>query len=377
MIFAIDPISEKPQGIEAEDFAELDIMETNDLQEWIVEQPEIIGEDLLIIQTEYSDFEQTRDRLDLLALDRDGKLVVAELKRDKADETTDLQAIKYASYCATLTAQDIQKEYRKFWNDRNDNEDSLTPENVGEIFKSFLKTDDEEIHLTDEGWARFELDDKPRILLVAGSFGIQVTAPTVWLIEEYDLDVSCVTIQAYEHNGEILLNSRQIIPVKEVEEYMTKRREKQERQETGTRRTRSLYDLLDRGVLQEGDEVFFDPDRLSDNPQREWTKEDDFWWATVTGKTGQSDNIRWKHDGNEYSFTGLSKEILHRVEDRDKGKALHGYWFWCHPAFDGRYLADLRDSDAEASDRSDADKDQADETQTNEKSDAISDQSAP
>lgn len=84
----------------------------------MIENPEILGEELLVIQSEYANFEETSDRLDVLALDPEGKLMVVELKRDEADDTTDLQAIKYASYCATLTAEEVQKEYRTFWNGR-------------------------------------------------------------------------------------------------------------------------------------------------------------------------------------------------------------------------------------------------------------------
>jgi hypothetical protein len=65
-------------------------------------------------------------------------------------------------------------------------------------------------------------------LLAARSFGIQVTAPIMWLIEVYDVDITCVTMHAHEHNGELLLSTRQVIPIQEAEEYMTKRREKRE-----------------------------------------------------------------------------------------------------------------------------------------------------
>jgi hypothetical protein len=73
-----------------------------DLQGWIIADPGIIDDDLLIITAEYGGFEGLRDRLDLLALDPSGTVVLIELKRDRADATTDLQALKYASYCATL-----------------------------------------------------------------------------------------------------------------------------------------------------------------------------------------------------------------------------------------------------------------------------------
>ena len=45
-------------------------------------QPRHLGEDLLIIGKEFSGFDRTNERLDLLAVDEDGKLVIIELKRD-------------------------------------------------------------------------------------------------------------------------------------------------------------------------------------------------------------------------------------------------------------------------------------------------------
>lgn len=49
-------------------------------------------------------------------LDKDGDLLVAELKRGEASDTTDLQALKYAAYCANLTVNDVvemQARYAK------------------------------------------------------------------------------------------------------------------------------------------------------------------------------------------------------------------------------------------------------------------------
>ena len=44
--------------------------------------PGCLGEELLIIQKEFSGFDDTQERLDLLALDKDGRLVVIENKLD-------------------------------------------------------------------------------------------------------------------------------------------------------------------------------------------------------------------------------------------------------------------------------------------------------
>jgi len=101
----------------------------------------------------------------VLALDPDGKLVVIELKRDSADKTTDLQAIKYASYCSTISAEELQQDFRAFWNKRRDEDDQLTPEEVGDRFTEFLG---EDVATTEDGYADFVLDDRPRIFARRG-----------------------------------------------------------------------------------------------------------------------------------------------------------------------------------------------------------------
>lgn len=350
MIFSVDQEAELLEHLPERELAQLNILERDDLEEWVIEEPRILGEDLLVITSEYSKFEDLYDRLDILAIDTDGKLVVVELKRDKADRTTDLQAIKYAGYCATLTAEQIQQEYREFWSDRGTTQ--LAPEDVAEAFVDFLEEGAlAEVTTTDEGWANFELDDKPRILLAAGSFGKEVSSPVMWLINEYGMDITCTRIEAHEHEGRVLLNSQQVIPVPEAEEYMTKRREKQEKQESSSRRSWALPVLLERGVLVPGDIVVFDESRVPASADRAWDPEDEFFRARVTGDTGQQDNVEWLHDGETYSFTGLSKELLHHLTGKGRDKRLNGYKYWCHPDLDYRTLSELRNSKETAPDR--------------------------
>lgn len=241
MLFSIDSSGNEITKVPSKDHARLDIYERDDLEEWIIREPRLLDEELMIISSEYSMFEDTHDRLDILALDGDGNLVVAELKRDRADRTTDLQAIKYASYCSNLTAEKVQKDYRTFWNDRNGDE-QLTPEEVGRIFANHLNEgSEEEVVTIEEGWADFDLDDEPRIILAAGRYGTEVTSPVMWLSQEYGMDISCVKIIAYEHEGKIILSSRQLVPPPEAEEYMTRRREKKKEQSEGYSDTKKMY----------------------------------------------------------------------------------------------------------------------------------------
>lgn len=304
MLFKIDGQG-AVESVPKHELAELGLRERDDLQEWVIEEPRILGEDLLVVTSEYAGFEDTLDRLDVLALDPEGKLVVIELKRDRADSNTDLQALKYASFCSTLTAEDIQQLYREFHTGRNNGD--LSAEEVGDRFVTFLDSEDPVV-LGEEGWAEFELDDRPRVMLAAGDFGTEITSPVLWLHEEFGLDISCVRLRAYERDSEYLIQGQQIIPVPETEEYKTKRREKQDKQQSN-RRPRAVKALLERGVLREGDELrfneaMFDADWCPEGVEEQWNPDDDLWQAVVTGKEGRNDNVRWRYDGEEYSFTG-------------------------------------------------------------------------
>ncbi|HLM39878.1 MAG TPA: hypothetical protein VK434_09835, partial [Microvirga sp.] len=56
-------------------FGELGLRERDHLQEWLAALPDALGEELLIIQKEFDGFADTRERLDLLALDKEGLLI--------------------------------------------------------------------------------------------------------------------------------------------------------------------------------------------------------------------------------------------------------------------------------------------------------------
>ncbi len=61
-------------------FSSLGFREREHLQEWLAKNPqaltkkEDVNDELLIIQKEFAGFDETKERLDLLALDKDGNL---------------------------------------------------------------------------------------------------------------------------------------------------------------------------------------------------------------------------------------------------------------------------------------------------------------
>lgn len=137
---------------------------------------------MLLVSNEYDRFDKTRERLDLLALDKNGKLVIVELKRGPR-KTAELQAVKYAAYCSTLTFDKLIPLRRKFMSRRGIDQDD---ENTRKELEGFIENIQFE-----------ELDDEPRIMLVAKEFRPEITASVLWL-RKFGLDISCIKLSPYK-----------------------------------------------------------------------------------------------------------------------------------------------------------------------------------
>ena len=101
-MFRVDRASNRISRLAQKRFSDLNLRERDHLQEWLVHQPDALGEDLLILQKEFDGFDETRERLDLLALDKAGNLVVIENKLDDSGRDVTWQALKYTAYVSTL-----------------------------------------------------------------------------------------------------------------------------------------------------------------------------------------------------------------------------------------------------------------------------------
>src|SRR4051812_4877985 len=81
---------------------DLGLTEPAHLERWVIQHPETLGIGIMIVASQYDRWvtpggSEAKDRLDLLGLDQQGRLVVAELKRGRAPDTVELQAVKYAA----------------------------------------------------------------------------------------------------------------------------------------------------------------------------------------------------------------------------------------------------------------------------------------
>ena len=122
-MFRVDLSENRLVRLKERRFADLNLRERDHLQEWLVRMPDALGEELLIVQKEFDGFADTRERLDLLALDKEGRLVVVENKLDDSGRDVVWQALKYVAYCSSLKKAEIvevNQNYLDRWSDGAD-----------------------------------------------------------------------------------------------------------------------------------------------------------------------------------------------------------------------------------------------------------------
>ena len=168
--------------------------------------PEALGEELLIIQKEFDGFADTRERLDLLALDKDGKLVIIENKLDDTGRDVVWQTIKYAAYCSNLNKADIVEIYQRYLDRWRSGESAET--NICE----FLDRETLEEVVLNPG-------NDQRVVFIAGNFRKEVTATVLWLLGN-GIRAQCHRVVPYCFGEDILLDLQQIIPTPEAADFM-------------------------------------------------------------------------------------------------------------------------------------------------------------
>jgi hypothetical protein len=217
--------------------AELRVRERYDFQEWVIAAPQLLGEDLLVVTSEFADFDRTAERIDVLAVDRKGKLVIVELKRTAVGSYADLQAIRYAAYCSTFSLNDVADLYSSHVRSRENR--NVSAVEAAEEIREFVEAPDFE-----------EFDDKPRIILAAEQFPAEMTAALLWL-RSFELDISAVRLRPYVLDGELLLDTQVLIPLAEAEDFIIRKEKKEVRESDRERGKGELYRVWFQPLIDE------------------------------------------------------------------------------------------------------------------------------
>ena len=201
-LFRVYPETKSSRKVAEVEFAHLGLHEQSDIQEWVAANPGILGDDLLIVAKEFNNFDRTNERLDLLAVDADGKLVIIELKRDYSGINAHWQAIKYASYLRHATHKDVVSMLR--------NHESISESNAEERL----------IEHTSSGTLE-DLNSDQRIILASHRFAREVTSAVLWLNEKALVEnlITCIQLIPHQDGDSLYVQTNTIIPVLGTEPY--------------------------------------------------------------------------------------------------------------------------------------------------------------
>jgi predicted transport protein len=256
------------------------------------------------------------DRLDVLGLDRDGRLVVIELKRDAAPDTVDMQALKYAALVSRFTRDDLAKVHAQYLTKRRG--EPVSKETAAAELDEWATITEESLRL-------------PRLILMATDFPITATATVVFLHQQLGLDVQLRKFQAYRTARETLVTVSQLYPPPDVEEFVLSPEVSEQRQERTERQRRqreanTVSRLVEAGALEPGTRLqFFAPSPDLQVQAEYWFREKpDRQWATWQDDTTQP--LIWEADGQPYSPTGLASHILEEAAARTG--AIQGPLYW-------------------------------------------------
>jgi len=196
--------------VESTRFAEDDIRERADLQRMLREAIGVVVPGAMVLAEEFSDWEDSRRRIDLLCLDEDANLVVVELKRGETGAHMELQALRYAAMVSGMTFARAVSAHERFLSAREAEADAE------ERILGFLGWDEPD----EDTFAR-----DVRIVLVAADFSTEITTTVLWLIER-GLDIRCVRMYPHRLGDQTLVSVEQVIPLPSAEAYQVRLREK-------------------------------------------------------------------------------------------------------------------------------------------------------
>jgi hypothetical protein len=156
------------------------------IQSWLEKDISLISSDLLIIgrevETAYGGF------IDLLCLDRNGDVVIVELKRDKTPREVTAQALDYASWVKDLSHEKTTEIANNYF----------TAQGLPRIEETFSQKFNLELPTT--------LNTNHKILIIASEIDSSTERIINYLSETYGVGINAVTFQYFkdEDNRELL-----------------------------------------------------------------------------------------------------------------------------------------------------------------------------
>jgi hypothetical protein len=170
----------------------------NDLENWIIKDPTILDLDLMIlgrqVHTDHGGY------IDILGLNKDGDLVVVELKRNKTPRDVIAQCLDYASWVSDLSYEQIIELHKKY---------------TGNILEdSFQSIFDDQSPET--------LNENHQIVIVAASLDDATERIIQYLADKHSININAVFFNVFEIEGKQVLGRSWLKDPEVIEEKASK-----------------------------------------------------------------------------------------------------------------------------------------------------------
>lgn len=170
------------------------------LEEWLVEDPGLLGLDLLIIGRQVStDF---GGRIDILAVDREGDLTIIELKRDRTPRDIVAQILDYANCVSRLNSKriyDIASEHLH--------------RPLDEVFRERFDTDPPE-----------NLNSTHNMVIVASELDESSKRIVEYLARVHEVSINTAFFSTFECDGTLFIGADWLMDQEEVETRAERKR---------------------------------------------------------------------------------------------------------------------------------------------------------
>lgn len=228
-----------------------------DLEDQLAANPNLLGEELLLLGRQLLDFAEDSKRLDLLAIDTEGEIVLIELKVDNDFAFTDLQALAYAGAYADRPIAHFAETLTR---SSSATGDASIRGNAGLEVGSDLSAAKAAIagFLDLSDFEEWNPSKQIRIKLVAPGFPRRVLSNVKWLGDVYGLAIEVIRSQLFEMGDHRQIYFERLLPLQGSEDFDLSIREREEsiKRENKQRRKAVFSLLVKNKILVDGDRLW-------------------------------------------------------------------------------------------------------------------------
>jgi hypothetical protein len=293
------------------------VMESQ-LEAWLIEYPELAGEPLLVLGSQLAEFAEDKDRLDVLAVDETGELVLIELKVDESFRVTDLQALAYAGAYASIPTTHLAAVLRSHL--QKHGAPDASAELAKEQIAKFVGVD---------AFDEWQPSRRVRIKLLAPGFPKRVLKTVKWLGDVYAMPIEAIALKLFEDAaGTRHLTVERVLPIPGDDAFdLTVREAEAQKQKSNiARRPAVLSALLEHADLHDGQRLYLKPNALWPEVRAVYDA-DSLVFQVVLDASGGALRFRWHaNESDPEQLLPPSAAWHSMVETLFPGRYEKSYW---------------------------------------------------